>query len=464
MIHMKDLKEMRNMEISRIEQEFERIGAHSHIKSLGLDEEKTAQFKADGMVGQEKAREAAGLVVDLIKEGQMAGRAILLAGPPGSGKTAIAVGISKELGYDVPFVSITGSEIYSAEVKKTESLRRSLRKAIGVRLREEREVLEGEVTEFIPSKGKTAYRQTIEGAELTLKTNDEEVSFEVGPRTAQSLSKQQVQEGHVIMIDKETGKVQTKGVSDKAPQSAQYDVGGKPTVPRPDGPVEKEREFVQTTALYELDKLFRRRRSGLGGGLAALFGGGTERKEIGKEIRDKVDNWVEKRIEKGTAEILPGVLFIDGVNMFDIEAFSFLNRALESEFAPIVIMASNRGITEIRGTNIKAPHGMPLDLLDRSLIITTHPYKEEVIKQILTIRAEEEDVSLTDDALELLTEYGEENSLRYSVWLLAPAASRARHNGRDEVSVEDVQSVEERFASIGESIEHIEEFEEQFLK
>jgi RuvB-like protein 2 len=67
--------------------------------------------------------------------------------------------------------------------------------------------------------------------------------------------------------------------------------------------------------------------------------------------------------------------------MLDMECFSFLNRALESEKSPIVIFATNRGIyiknkhllgiTNIRGTNYKGPHGLPLDLLDRSLIITT---------------------------------------------------------------------------------------------
>ena len=34
--------------------------------------------------------------------------------------------------------------------------------------------------------------------------------------------------------------------------------------------------------------------------------------------------------------------------MLDIECFSFLNRALEDDMAPIVIMATNRGITKIR--------------------------------------------------------------------------------------------------------------------
>lgn len=39
------------------------------------------------------------------------------------------------------------------------------------------------------------------------------------------------------------------------------------------------------------------------------------------------------------------VLFIDEVHMLDIENFSFLNRALESDMAPVLIMATNRGIT-----------------------------------------------------------------------------------------------------------------------
>ena len=88
--------------------------------------------------------------------------------------------------------------------------------------------------------------------------------------------------------------------------------------------------------------------------------------------------------------------------MLDIECFSFLNRALESETAPIVIMATNRGITKIRGTDYKSPHGIPLDLLDRMLIISTEPYAEKEVRKILDIRAEEEDVEMTDEAKDLV--------------------------------------------------------------
>ena len=73
-------------EINRIE----RIGTHSHIRGLGLDESLEARKVSQGMVGQIKARKAAGMVVNMIKEGKIAGRAVLLGGPPGTGKTAIA--------------------------------------------------------------------------------------------------------------------------------------------------------------------------------------------------------------------------------------------------------------------------------------------------------------------------------------------------------------------------------------
>ncbi len=56
---------------------------------------------ASGFVGQAAAREAAGLVVDMIRQKKMAGRALLLAGPPATGKTALALGISQELGSKV---------------------------------------------------------------------------------------------------------------------------------------------------------------------------------------------------------------------------------------------------------------------------------------------------------------------------------------------------------------------------
>lgn len=45
---------------------------------------------------------------------------------------------------------MVGSEVYSTEIKKTEVLMENFRRAIGLRIRETKEVYEGEVTEFTP--------------------------------------------------------------------------------------------------------------------------------------------------------------------------------------------------------------------------------------------------------------------------------------------------------------------------
>lgn len=52
---------------------------------------------SQGMVGQLAARRAAGLILQIIKDGHIAGRAVLIAGQPGTGKTAIAMGTVSSL-------------------------------------------------------------------------------------------------------------------------------------------------------------------------------------------------------------------------------------------------------------------------------------------------------------------------------------------------------------------------------
>lgn len=163
----------------------------------------------------------------------------------------------------------------------------------------------------------------------------------------------------------------------------------------PEGELQKRKEVVHTVSLHEVDVINSRSQ-----GFLALFAGDTG--EVKQEVRDQIDIKVAEWREEGKAQIVPGVLFIDEVHMLDIECFSFLNRALESEMSPIVvsdavlpsprltlgfqILATNRGVTTIRGTNYLSPHGIPIDLLDRLLIISTEPYSSQEIEKILEIR------------------------------------------------------------------------------
>lgn len=72
------------------------------------------------------------------------------------------------------------------------------------------------------------------------------------------------------------------------------------------------------------------------------------RSEITEKLRTEINKVVNKYIDQGVAELVPGVLFVDEVHMLDIECFTYLNRALESTLAPIVIFATNRGVCTVR--------------------------------------------------------------------------------------------------------------------
>ncbi|CAM8996071.1 unnamed protein product [Rhodiola kirilowii] len=448
---MAELKLSETRDLTRIE----RIGAHSHIRGLGLDSSLEPRGVSEGMVGQTSARKAAGVILQMIKEGKIAGRGVLIAGQPGTGKTAIAMGLAKSLGQETPFAMLAGSELFSLEMSKTEALMQAFRKAIGVRIKEENEIIEGEVVEVQIGRPATAGAASKTG-KLTLKTTEMETVYDLGAKMIEALGKEKVQSGDVIAIDKASGRITKLGRSFS--RSRDYDAMGPQTkfVQCPDGELQKRKEVVHCVTLHEIDVINSRTQ-----GFLALFTGDTG--EIRSEVREQIDSKVAEWREEGKAELVPGVLFIDEVHMLDIECFSFLNRALENEMAPILVVATNRGITTIRGTNYKSPHGIPIDLLDRLLIITTQPYTEDELRKILDIRCEEEDVDMSEDAKSLLTKIGVETSLRYAIHLITSADLACQKRKGKIVEVEDISRVYGLFLDVKRSTQYLMEYQEQYM-
>uniref|UniRef100_A0A8H7Y6H3 RuvB-like helicase n=2 Tax=Psilocybe cubensis TaxID=181762 RepID=A0A8H7Y6H3_PSICU len=425
----------------------ERIGAHSHIRGLGLDDRLEPRENSQGLVGQGKARKAAGMILKMVQEGKIAGRAMLFAGPPSTGKTAIALGMAQSLGADVPFTMIAASEVFSLSMSKTEALTQAFRRSIGVRIKEETELIEGQVVEIQIDRSLTGATKT---GKLTIKTTDMETVYDLGMKMIEALTKEKVLAGDVIAIDKTSGKVTKLGRS--FAQSRDYDAMGADTkfVQCPEGEIQKRRTVVHTVSLHEIDVINSRTQ-----GFLALFAGDTG--EIKPELRNQINAKVAEWREEGKAEIVPGVLFIDEVHMLDIECFSFLNRALEGELAPLVIMASNRGMARIRGTKFRSPHGLPMDLLDRVLIVSTKPYSEEDIQQIIQIRCQEEDVQLTPDAANVLTSMAMSTTLRYALNLIACGRVVARKRKAEQVDVEDLRRAYTYFMDEKRSVQWLKE-------
>eukprot|EP00904_Undaria_pinnatifida_P010648 jgi/Undpi1/6713/HiC_scaffold_20.g09192.m1 len=291
---------------------------------------------------------------------------------------------------------------------------------------------------------------------VTLCTTEMETVYDLGAKMIEALQKEKVGAGDVMTIDKASGKITKLGRS--FTRSRDYDAMGPQTrfVQCPEGELQKRKEVVHVVSLHEIDVINSRQQ-----GFLALFAGDTG--EIKGEVREQIDLKVAEWREEGKATIVPGVLFIDEVHMLDIECFSWLNRALESHLAPVLIIATNRGIAKIRGTNYKSPHGIPIDLLDRLMIVSTVAYSDKEVKKILSIRCEEEDVEMSDDALELLTRIGIETSLRYAIHMIMAAQLCSVKRKGTQVEIEDIKRVYTLFVDVKRSTQFLMEYQKDFM-
>jgi len=378
-------------------------------------------------------------------------------GPPGTGKTALALAMAQELGRDAsahktphPFCPMVASQVYSKEVKKTEVLMEHFRKAIGLRIREEKEVYEGEVIELTVEEtndplAASGIGKTISHVILGLKTAKGTKTLKLDPTIYDALAKESVTVGDIIYIEANSGAVKRVGRSDSF--ATEFDLEAEDYVPLPKGDVHKKKQVVQDVTLHDLDMANAQpHASGTKDVMSVIASMGKPKKtEITDKLRQEINKVVNRYIDQGVAELVPGVLFIDEVHMLDMECFTYLNRALESDLSPIVVLATNRGVTPIRGTTMKSPHGIPLDLLDRLFIVPTYPYEVEEMKQILAIRATTEGLVMEENALQFLAENATRTSLRFAVQLLTPSKIVAETMGRSKITTEDVKQVDELF-------------------
>jgi RuvB-like protein 1 (pontin 52) len=187
----------------------------------------------------------------------------------------------------------------------------------GLRIKETKEVYEGEVTELTPSEAEnplSGYGKTISHVIVGLKTVKGTKQLRLDPSVYESLQKERVVVGDVIYIEANTGAVKRVGRSDA--YASEYDLEAEEYVPLPKGDVHKRKELVQDVTLHDLDMANARPQGGqdIMSVMGQLVKGG--RTEVTDKLRREINKVVDKYIEQGVAELIPGVLFIDEVSRF----------------------------------------------------------------------------------------------------------------------------------------------------
>jgi len=305
------------------------------------------------------------------------------------------------------------------------------------------------------------YGKTVSHVIIGLKTTKGTKQLKLDPSIYEALQKEKVSKGDVIYIEANSGAVKRVGRSDA--YATEFDLEAEDYVPLPKGDVHKKKEVVQDVTLNDLDVANARPQGGQD--IFSMMNqiAKPKKTEITEKLRMEINKVVSKYIDQGVAELVPGVLFIDEVHMLDLECFTYLNRALESTLSPIVVFATNRGMCTVRGADIIAPHGMPVDLLDRLLIIRTSPYNVEEMAQVIALRAKTESIEVDAEALVTLSQIGERATLRYAVQLLTPASIIAKTNGRSNICAGDVEECDNLFFDAKSSAKHLSENADKYI-
>ncbi|OAG33626.1 RuvB-like protein 1 (pontin 52) [Nematocida sp. ERTm5] len=391
--------------------------AHSHITGLGVDRAMNVTDAA-GLVGMVKQRQAASIFTDMIINKKTAGKALLISGESGSGKTALAVGISKELGARVPFVRMTGSEVYSAKVKKSEILHQAIRRATSIRIREVKTVYEGEVVDIkIQEKEDPLnnYKKIISNIYISLRSTKRSERLTLNPILSQEIIKQKITVGDIIYIEPDQNIIKKIGRSDS--YASEFDIESDKYVPLPKGDILTKKEILQEMTLHEVDIANTRSQSR---DILSIVSQAqqTEKVEISSKLREEVNLKINNQVSMGTAEITPGVLFIDESDMLDISCYSFLSTILETDTCPIIILATNKGIINIPGTDELGLFGIPNVFISRLFIITTEKPAYSEICKIIDQKIKTESIKITEPARNLLYKLANESTLRFTFGVL----------------------------------------------
>ena len=378
---------------------------HSHIKGTGIYSFNQFKYISQGFVGQICSRKAATVFLSSIRNSDIQKINIVIVGNSSTGKTCLSIAIGLSINKQVPFISTNGVELNFFNVSKFENVKQIIRKAIGVKFFNESSIIEGEVVDIRINKENR--KNKFFYAKLILKTNEIQSIYEISFELYSLVLKQMIRKGDLIMVDKE------KNLIEKIDYNNNLRI--KETLSRKIMRQNLERQEIHEhiITIYELDLL----NSFSDIGLSKLYIDNIP--EIPEEIREKIDKIIIKWQNDKKITIIKGILLLEDANILNVDIFAYLCKNIESFLSPSIILSTENSDLKVNNADFISSHGIPVDFLDRFLIIQTNPYSYKEIKEILLLKANKEMLYFSNQAFELLIKIGIECGIRYCIYILS---------------------------------------------
>merc|ERR1712224_213344 len=155
------------------------------------------------------------------------------------------------------------------------------------------------------------YGKTVAHVVIGLKTTKGTKQLKLDPSIYEALQKEKVTPGDVIYIEANSGSVKRVGRSDAF--ATEFDLEAEEYVPLPKGDVHKKKEIVQDVTLHDLDTANAKPQGGQD--IVSVMNNMMKprKTEITEKLRLEINKVVNRYIDQGVAELVPGVLFIDEI-------------------------------------------------------------------------------------------------------------------------------------------------------